>query len=1344
MLSRTPLFFLLGLIILMQSPIAAQYRTDFPEGLSVDRHQDMKFADFPVLTPDFISFKSTLPANVDNSELPFMRPVFRQQGASCGQSAIIGYNFTYEMNRLRGVASDTSVHLYPDHFVWNFMNASSPYYGEGVSYFHTFDLLYDAGTPNEMLYGPIEFDDSYYWSSGYEVYHNAMTNRISGAASIRPGTPEGMEVLKHWLHNHLEGAESGGVASFYAGLAYSLVQLPEESAETGKHAFYRFGPDATHAMTIVGYNDSVCYDINDDGQFTNHLDITGDGIVDMRDWEYGALKAVNSYGPDWGDDGYFYLMYRTLAMDYGAGGGIWNNSVHVMFPDQQWHPKLTIKASLKHSSREKIRLRAGVSLDTTRFIPEHTISFTHFNFQGGDYPMRGRGINANEPLELGLDISELLSYVPAGQAARFFLIIDEKDPDSSGLGVLQYMSLREYDSDNLLHEIVADFVPKAIRNNGTTTASVVLVPQAVPPNFEPEQSIVINPANDTIIQLQEVAGQAPFSFHILPEYSETAQIAAYPEVQSNLLPIADEESGYAEIPLPFSFPFAGQSYDTLYMHVDGYLMFEPEDMPYYYLLYDELYLQQLKIIAGFMHHDLGLFHTGNRLGWQSNPDSVFLEWKVSDEAGMASVTFSTTLFPDGSISFHYKDIPEDPTFNPVIGLGFATLENAHFSNPFFSAYSGSMPLQNLRILLKPGADIQRMYINQNQQFVWQGGGFNQGKALLRMIASNRLYSDRIIRVNDGLTFNLTLPDNVNLVSTQNITALDLIIENTQDRTIEISEIQFQEAAVGYDVQTNLDLPISLAAGETKLLPSVCLITPENEALKKVLINILAETSDQEYFSQSIFETSFIDPVLFPPLVMDENNQQLEPGERARLVYEVVNEGTADLDQLQLSIQLRDPFIMLLSDSMLTIEKLAAQKLVRVVFEIQTTQAAPQGRTFEVVAKLRQNEQLLISGRDRLQIGESKVALIDMDRNHNSAPILERELANNAIDYSRYEAIDSAIYNYEIAFLTLGVMPNYYTITSAEDQLLSDYLRGGGNLYLVGGSFFFMSPPTQLRELLRTEGYMDGVQYPADTLAGLAGNPVNGMKFTYQGDQALCENLLPQAPAQAWFADPQTDLNFVAAIDSVRYKGIVTSMEFGGLRAVEESSLTELMSIYLDFLGYANAEVSSKFSASSRSTCPEEGVSFQFSGLGSPDIIRWYFEGGTADDYNSLNPLVNYAFPGLYDVGLYVESNGKTDSLFIEDYLLVNSCAAVSENINNGVFLYPNPANNQLHILLGNPVEENTTLLVYDMEGQLLRQNEIPLGSREYGMNIASLLPGVYLLKVFSGQQQYTVKFIKYK
>jgi len=138
----------------------------------------------------------TLPSIVDNSQQPFMRPAFQQAGYACGQAAGVGYNFTYAINRKRGVSGDIEENQYPTHFVWNWMNAGNNY--GGVSYIHSFEILRHVGTPNVETYGGMSSGGEKRWMSGYDDYLSAMHNRIEDVYAIRLHTVEGLS--HRWCH----------------------------------------------------------------------------------------------------------------------------------------------------------------------------------------------------------------------------------------------------------------------------------------------------------------------------------------------------------------------------------------------------------------------------------------------------------------------------------------------------------------------------------------------------------------------------------------------------------------------------------------------------------------------------------------------------------------------------------------------------------------------------------------------------------------------------------------------------------------------------------------------------------------------------------------------------------------------------------------------------------------------------------------------------------------------------------------------------------------------------------------------------------------------------------------
>lgn len=65
----------------------------------------------PEMTLSVISASRELPEAVDNSNEIFFRPIFPQFGQSCGAASSVGYDFTYEINRLRNLPADYFVKL---------------------------------------------------------------------------------------------------------------------------------------------------------------------------------------------------------------------------------------------------------------------------------------------------------------------------------------------------------------------------------------------------------------------------------------------------------------------------------------------------------------------------------------------------------------------------------------------------------------------------------------------------------------------------------------------------------------------------------------------------------------------------------------------------------------------------------------------------------------------------------------------------------------------------------------------------------------------------------------------------------------------------------------------------------------------------------------------------------------------------------------------------------------------------------------------------------------------------------------------------------------------------------
>ncbi len=468
-----------------------------------------------------------LPVAVDNSTEPYFRPIFSQEGGSCGQASGIAYTFTYEIDCNRGIPANTIYNQYPTHYTWNFLNGGN---GGGSWYFDGWQIIQANGCPNiDEWGGHYAFGGQSRWMSGYDDYYAGMDNKVYEIFSVNVTNPEGLEVFKNWVYDHLNGSDVGGIACFGAGVSntFHMTYLPAGTPEAGKAVVTRWDEEVNHAMTFVGYNDEIKYDFNNDGQYTNDIDITGDGIVDMKDWEIGGVKLANSWGTSFGDQGFAYTMYKNLAESLDHGG-IWSNTIHMITTKEIYDPILTIKAYLKHDSRDKVKIVAGVSNDLLSNHPENIIAFSSFNFQGGAQYMQGGYNTSSKFIEIGLDITPLLSFIYPGEEAKFFLGVIEKDLYNQGAGEIVNWSLMDYSNGG--EEVVCDQQNVAIINNDSTFLSITKAIDfdkvEITTEYLPEAFYGVPYS----YQLEAEGGLAPYSWSIKIDYTEEDLSGTFPAV----------------------------------------------------------------------------------------------------------------------------------------------------------------------------------------------------------------------------------------------------------------------------------------------------------------------------------------------------------------------------------------------------------------------------------------------------------------------------------------------------------------------------------------------------------------------------------------------------------------------------------------------------------------------------------------------------------------------------------------------------------------------------------------------------------------------------------------------
>lgn len=614
------------------------------------------FASLPEFKLPESKLNRTLPYKVDNSQSIHFRPIFSQEGYSCAQASSIGYLFTYEINVKRNADASLPENQYPTHFAYNFMN--SGFDEGGICFWETYEILRQCGTPNVETYGGMYPNENWYnvhlpWMSGYDNYYQGMKNRLNKTYSFKVNTIEGLNTLKNWIYDHGNDSEDGGCAIFFGSCDGTSIYLPSGTEEEGKTVLPYIGSEADHALTFVGYNDSIRYDYNNDGQYTNNIDLNGDDIIDIRDWEIGGLKLANSWDYWWGNEGFAYLMYKVIAETEQPeinSYGIWDNRVVIIDPKAEYEPLLTAKINLSHPCRNKIKVNIGVATTPNATEPEHFINYSIFNFQGGEYPMT----SSENEIEFGLDMNSLLEYVEPNQNARFFLMVYENDATDLYEGTINSFSILDYSGNEVVEypcqqeNVTLSNGLNLLHVDATLNNELPIIDSNLPPfQFgEPYQT-----------QLSATQGTEPYNWNIVCNYEIETDVAELNAGEETQIVFENNESDIERIELPFDFDFYGKKYDSIYVSTDGFLTFDEGKSTWLFYTDGRIQMKYKSMIAPCFALPFEIDNANDDGIWYSIEDScISFRWKLSvhGQSG-ATVEQQARLYDDGRIEFYYGE-----------------------------------------------------------------------------------------------------------------------------------------------------------------------------------------------------------------------------------------------------------------------------------------------------------------------------------------------------------------------------------------------------------------------------------------------------------------------------------------------------------------------------------------------------------------------------------------------------------------------------------------------------------------------------------------------------------------
>ena len=1147
--------------------------------IELTKQDSIYSANLPILkVPEGYNKRIALPSELDNSILPFMRPAFNQQGYwNCGQCAGVAYNFTYEINLARGVIGDWIVNQYSQNFTYNFMNRAGDY---GVSYFNSFEAIKACGNPNLEDYGGMYNVLGKGWKSSYSLYENAMRNRIVDVYAIDVSTPEGLETLKYWLLDHMNGSEYGGLANFYFGWGFSS-NLPPESPDSGFQVVLESHPIATHAMTIVGFNDSVRYDVNGDGKFTNNIDLNEDGILDMKDWEIGAVKYINSTTYD---DGIGYMMYRVLALESGHGG-IWNQQVHVLKVDAEYIPTASVRVKLRHNSREKIKLIAGISTNLDDNYPQHTMDFPIFNFQGGDYYMQGLELDETyKDIELALDISPLFSYLEDGQEAKFFIQVVENDKDNTGKGeVLYYSLVMELDT---LNEIVCQQVPVDITNNAITTL------QLTNNNSFDKVKIITNDLAKveagiiSEFQLEAQGGTEPYKWSIENQYNLNEVNNSFSEINQTKLEFENNYEASTSLQLPFDFPFYGDTLDSITVFIDGFIMFEDKPYPYPYFTGEESIIKTHKMIAPFISNLLLLEAKDDGVWIDSNSERIIIRWKASSEYSWGDeVNFSLTLRKDGGIETHYGSMkfPEEIHWASGVSEGDKTnytLLNTNQNHEELTYSSFSYLKSNLipEVLSITENGLVSIMINEsinNYPFVVQvkdRNGIRDSK-VFNQTASN-------------FSVNFQINNNDKYVDYDEISSINMDIENTSNKNYNNVFIRLHSTDEFLTLSDSIIQVGNLDAGEYIEISEAATFSFSTDVPDRYNSTIECELITDNDMLRSKITTTVNAPEFrfLSKQILDGDDGVLYPGETSTIKLLIQNTGHA-ISSNAFSVLGSEYNKIYIDFERLELENLYPGDTISVSYIIAAKFAVPMGTLATLDLDIYLNNKLVNKMTTDIRLGHIPVLILDRDPDLTSGLQLRSMLDELGLQNTLTSTLNVDLNNYLSVFVCMGGLFSNYTLQEKDWVLLSDYLNSSGNMYMEGRTIWGSPQYPIINNMFNIRAEQPSYYYPLDTVIGVNDLYTKNMMFEVNDETPYINYFIhPKEGATTLLKTQTHDSSGVTiAYDEGSYKTIGSSLTINSFVDTDLISTKKnyLLSIldFFDLKKYIYVDITENFSPS---------------------------------------------------------------------------------------------------------------------------------------------------------------------
>ena len=253
--------------------------------------------------------------SIDNSQNKYFPPIIEQgKYNSCSSWAMTYYQTSYEINRANDRDGSLPENQLSPVFTFNLSNNGN---NEGTYFTDTAKILKDVGsvsmaqlpadtTNGDMPIGNISADANIWREahknriSEYIVLSNGKADRLGNTTPITsPKDEDLLEIKKALCEGYVLTASTPGNKWKYKTIEPN-EQVPANNDYLGEQIMTLCDREGYkgHRITIVGYNDDIWVDINENGT--------------IEEGEKGAFKIANTRGTNYGNQGFMWVSYDTL------------------------------------------------------------------------------------------------------------------------------------------------------------------------------------------------------------------------------------------------------------------------------------------------------------------------------------------------------------------------------------------------------------------------------------------------------------------------------------------------------------------------------------------------------------------------------------------------------------------------------------------------------------------------------------------------------------------------------------------------------------------------------------------------------------------------------------------------------------------------------------------------------------------------------------------------------------------------------------------------------------------------------------------------------------------------